>query len=122
MLFRSLVMENIDKIMKVMFNDFEQSEAPEHKIATIYFKAKLSSLHDDDIIQKRIKYKNNLDDLIDIYVNANNLSVINPDDYDPSVIPDLDDLPPLPDIDLSEWDDSEFELPPWVQEWLGGGH
>lgn len=117
-----LVMENIDKIMKVMFNDFEQSEAPEHKIATIYFKAKLSSLHDDDIIQKRIKYKNNLDDLIDIYVNANNLSVINPDDYDPSVIPDLDDLPPLPDIDLSEWDDSEFELPPWVQEWLGGGH
>lgn len=117
-----LVMENIDQIMKVMFNDFENSEEPEYKIATIYFKAKLSSLDDEDLVQKRLNYKNNLDELIDIYVNANSLTVIDPDSFDPGVIPDLGDLPDLPDIDLSEWDDSEFELPPWVQEWLGGGH
>lgn len=105
-----------------MFNDFENSEEPEYKIATIYFKAKLSSLDDEDLVQKRLNYKNNLDELIDIYVNANSLTVIDPDSFDPGVIPDLGDLPDLPDIDLSEWDDSEFELPPWVQEWLGGGH
>ena len=106
-----LVVENIEKLLDFLLKDYIESSDPVDKLATIYYRSKTAELDSPDLVQKRLNYKNNMETLIDIFVNSDQLVTVDIN-TPPSV------LPPLPEFISDGWEISEDKIPPWAKDLL----